>query len=145
MKVIGIDVGVNTGISIWDTEQKRLTMCESGMVHQALSLVEFMFRKDSDLYVRVEDARKRKWIPKDRGREVLQGAGSVKRDSKIWEDFLTDLKIPHEMVAPKNNRTKMKADYFSKVTGYTGKTNEHARDSAMLCFQFKLINKQTKN
>ncbi len=65
-----------------------------------------------------------------------QGAGSVKRDCKIWEDFLTDLDIPFEMVAPRKGMTKYSAAAFKKLTGYEGKTSEHARDAAMLVFGF---------
>ena len=31
--------------------------------------------------------------------------------------------------------TKSKADTFKKLTGWTGRTNEHARDAAMLVFR----------
>ena len=83
---------------------------------------------------RFEDARLRKWIPQIKGKEVLQGVGSVKRDAGIWEDFLRDLGVPFEMVAPKNNITKLSADSFRKITGWQSKTNEHSRDAAMLVF-----------
>lgn len=129
--VIGIDSGVNTGLAIWDRQDKTLE-CFSLMIHQAL---EFIFKYRPDCFVRVEDARLRKYITG--GREKLQGAGSIKRDAKIWEDFLTDKNIPFEMVAPKNNRTKLSADVFKKLTGFVGKTNEHARDAAMLVYGFK--------
>jgi hypothetical protein len=60
----------------------------------------------------------------------------VKRDCQIWEDYLTDLRIPFEMVAPKNNATKLTAEQFRRITGYEGKTNEHGRDAAMLVYGF---------
>lgn len=62
------------------------------------------------------------------------GAGSIKRDAKIWQDFLEDGKYNFEMVAPKNNTTKLRADVFSKMTNWKDKTNEHSRDAAMLVF-----------
>lgn len=34
--------------------------------------------------------------------------------------------------APKNNRTKLTAEQFNRLTGWTARTNEHSRDAAML-------------
>ena len=123
---IGIDPGVNTGVAIWNSEKKELE-CFSLMIHQAFELV-----KKYDCFVYVEDARLRKYITG--GREKLQGAGSIKRDSKIWEDFLTDKNIAFKLIAPKNNRTKLDSVTFTKLTGFKGRTNQHERDAAMLVF-----------
>lgn len=128
---IGIDPGVQTGISLWDRNEKKLGIVSSMKIHEAMKVVE-LWNLDI-VKVRVEDARQRKWFGKS-SREVLQGAGSIKRDCKIWEDFLTDLGIDFEMVAPKNNKTKLTAEAFKKITGYGQKTNEHARDAASLVF-----------
>ena len=79
-----------------------------------------------------EDARLRKWIPKTSGREVLQGAGSIKRDCSIWEEFFDLHKIKAFPIAPKDTKTKMNAQLFARLTGWTGRTSEHARDAALL-------------
>lgn len=129
--VIGIDSGVNTGFSIWDRQGQKLIECYSVMIHHAFELI---LKYRPECFVRVEDARLRKYIIG--GREKLQGAGSIKRDAKIWEDFLTDKNIPFEMVAPKNNRTKLDDANFKKITGFEGRTNQHARDAAMLVYGF---------
>lgn len=133
---IGIDCGVNTGLCVWSTNRKRIEQIVTVPIHEAMDLIKTWHEFPGDIFVRVEDARLRKWIPRqknenaERGRR--EGAGSVKRDAKIWEDFLTALNIPFKMVAPKNNNTKVAAEYFKKLTGYNGKTSEHARDAAML-------------
>lgn len=135
MKItIGIDSGTETGFAVWDSEQKCLLQVNTMKIHQAMQKVlKCYLLYPGNVRVRVEDARKRKWFGNS-GREQLQGAGSIKRDAVIWEDFLTDHGIPFEMVAPKNNQTKMTADYFKRVTGWKLRTNEHGRDAAMLCF-----------
>ena len=66
----------------------------------------------------------------------MQGAGSIKRDAKIWEDFLMDIGVNHEMISPAKNRTKLKADTFKTYTGWENPTNEHSRDAAMLVFNY---------
>ena len=73
----------------------------------------------------------RKWFGKT-DRERLQGVGSVKRDSSIWEEFCDYYSIEYMLIAPKNNRTKTTAAEFKKMTGWEGRTSEHSRDAAML-------------
>jgi len=133
--IIGIDSGVNTGFAVWHTKEKRFFKIESMAIHQAIDQIKAYSNNKDQIFIRVEDARKRNWFGKS-GREQLQGAGSIKRDAKIWEDFLTDLGVQFELVAPKNNKTKLNANAFKNLTGWQGKTNEHSRDAAMLVFQF---------
>jgi hypothetical protein len=130
---IGIDTGVKTGIAVWSVQEKKFTIVETTKIHKAMDRVKF-FHDGYDIKVRVEDARLRKWIPYESGREVLQGVGSVKRDASIWEDFLTDIICPHELVPPKNNKTKISKEYFNKITGWDRPSSSHARDAAMLVF-----------
>jgi len=129
---IGIDVGTHTGVAVWDKYEKRFVEVVTTTILKAMEIVK-KYEKSDIVQVRLEDARKRKWFG-DSGRERLQGAGSVKRDCVIWEEFLNDRKIPYMLIAPKNNSTKLSAESFKKITGYSGRTNEHTRDAAMLVF-----------
>lgn len=138
---IGIDPGVNTGLALWDKSNKQLHKVESMTILKAIAFITgFTSNDKSQVMVRVEDPRLRKWIPQqknekaERGRN--RGAGSVMRDAQVWEEFLKDQEIPYEMVPPKNNKTKTTAEYFQKITGWQGKTNEHGRDAAMLVYGF---------
>lgn len=139
--IIGIDCGVKTGVAVWVKYDKKLDHIDSCKIHEAMELVDILnSNHPGQVFVRVEDARLRKWIPagknerEERGRR--EGAGSVKRDAIIWEDFLTDKGIPFEMVAPKDNKTKTSAAYFKQLTGYKEQTNEHERDAALLVFGY---------
>ena len=143
MIYIGIDTGVNTGVAVWDNRQRTFLQIETMKIHKAMELVEQYKGKASfegtKIIVRVEDARQRTWYgyntpQKDRAK--LQGVGSVKRDCTIWEDYLADIKVEFQMVAPKNNATKMSSDSFKRLTGWKKPTNEHNRDAAMLVFGF---------
>ena len=136
---IGLDPGSHTGIAVWDGD--RFTEITAMPIHAALekvkSLAEFYSFRGYGATVVFEDARLRKWYgrqtaEKDRAR--LQGAGSVKRDSAIWEDALKDWGIEYKKVAPKNNMTKLSDEAFRRLTGWTARTNEHGRDAAMLVF-----------
>jgi hypothetical protein len=130
--IIGIDCGVNTGITIINRSKRSIVAIKTVMIHQAMQMVKDCHQENlNQVFVRVEDARQRKWFGKN-SNEKMQGAGSIKRDAKIWEDFLTSHDITFEMVAPKNNRTKLTSESFKKITGYQGQTSVHARDAAML-------------
>lgn len=138
---IGIGCGVQTGLSVYSkTDRKLTTVCCMTIVKALDHVRQIEMNNPGEVFVRIEDARLRKWIPKaptesrERGRR--EGAGSVKRDAKIWEEFLLEYKIPHEFVAPKNNKTKVASGYFRKLTGWAAVTNQHGRDAAMLVFGF---------
>lgn len=128
--VIGIDPGAMTGYAIKDTIESKYKVVASDLIVTVMQVV-LDWDMFCDIFVRVEDARLRKWFGKT-SREVLQGAGSIKRDCQIWEEFLTKHRIPHEFVAPKDNKTKLDSKKFKMFTGWKGKTNEHGRDAGSL-------------
>jgi hypothetical protein len=140
--MVGIDTGVKTGICVYRRYDQTFDVLETTKIHTAMERVKFYHTtfEVSGVFVRVEDARLRKFIPyqdsekAERGRR--EGAGYVKRDAVIWQDFLTDLGVDFEMVAPKDNVTKMSVEAFKAMTGYTGITSQHARDAAALVYGF---------
>ena len=134
--LVGLDPGKNTGIAVWNTEAQAFVFLDTVQIHEALQLVFRFDVTDGPVKVYFEDARKRQYLPRERNaseyRGKLMGAGSVKRDSVIWQDALTDWGIPFEMVPPRAGATKWDADTFRRLTGYTGRTSNHARDAALL-------------
>ena len=137
MILIGIDPGVTTGIGIYCTQQEQLIYCSSTNIINAFEIV--LQHKRECRLLRIEDARLRKFFGNS-GREKLQGAGSVKRDCSIWEAFCKRHDIRFELVAPRNNKTKLDAKTFNKFTGFEGITNSHARDAAMLVYKYRVVN-----
>lgn len=150
MTYIGIDTGVNTGFAVWNNRRKAFEEIATVKIHEAMAMVkdwvEACEAKCERIVVRVEDPRQRTWyetnrMTRDEERKRLQGVGSVKRDASVWDDYLADLSKTHkymtyEMVAPKNNRTKLSKEQFVSYTSYSGRTNEHSRDAAMLVFGY---------
>jgi len=135
---IGIDPGVKTGFSAWNIDTKELTHVKTLKIHDAIALLSDI-SSTHIIKVRVEDARKRKWFGHNSVAK-RQGAGSVKRDCKMWEDTLKDFKKKgvindFEMIHPIKGATKLNTDQFKNLTGYQGRTSEHSRDAAMLVFQ----------
>ena len=131
MICIGIDPGTRTGMAVWDSKERKFLSLETLPIHSAM--VEVMnLRIGRDIQVVFEDARQRKWYGKGNTNAKLQGAGSVKRDCSIWEDFCKDYGIPFRAIPPVKGATKITPEYFKMVSHYQGRTSEHSRDAAML-------------
>ena len=138
MKIlIGIDTGVHTGFAVaFDHgEGGELQKVQSLSITQAMqSILEYEDEHDlKDIMLYIEDARKRTWFTG--GREKAQGVGSVKRDAQIWENWCKEQGINFKLIHPAANATKKKVEDFTRMTGWTGRTNEHGRDAAMLVFK----------
>ena len=140
MICIGIDPGTHTGVAVWDSREGKFLSLETLPIHRALEKVKEMSHPfwhmdrlyHDDIQVVFEDARQRTWFGKGDTNAKLQGAGSVKRDCSIREDFCKDYGIPYWAKPPVKGATKVSAEYFKMVSHYTGRTSEHSRDAAML-------------
>lgn len=134
--VVGIDTGKKTGFAVWDSINQKFALIQTMKIHQAMAWIAEHYAGIG--LVIVEDARKARFGRNTyQDRHKAQGAGSVKRDAAIWEDFLEDLSINYCMIRPSKKLSKLNADQFRKITGYTGRTSEHARDAGMLVFKSK--------
>ncbi len=128
--LIGIDPGVTTGIATWDRATRQLVDVCSVDILEAMERVHLL-RLRAEVWF--EDARLRTWFG-TKGREALQGAGSIKRDCAIWEAFCLRHEIPYRALKPQRGATKWTDPAFRTLTGWPGRTNEHARDAAMLVY-----------
>lgn len=135
MIFIGIDTGTHTGVAVWDSEERQFIDIKTLKLHQALQLVITMCKvwHKENVVVLFEDARQRKWFG-HKANAKMQGAGSVKRDAAIWEEFCTDYGIAFRALPPAKGQTKLSPDYFKSLTGWKGRTSDHARDAAMIVF-----------
>ena len=132
---IGIDTGVHTGFAVWYITGQKLINCKTIAIDVAMELVkEYSF---TPIIVIIEDARLRKFFKGENMAAKQQGAGSIKRDAKIWEDYLTRLRIDFKLVNPTSQKTKITPEYFKKISKYEGRTSNHARDAAMLVLGYK--------
>ena len=130
--IVAIDPGVCTGLAMWTGHEFSEVTSMSAV--DALLRVQSLKNFGSLERVVFEDARLRTWFG-TKGKEALQGAGSIKRDCQIWADWLDRLGVPYKAVSPKAKGPKVDAERFAKLTGWTGRTNEHARDAAMLVWR----------
>ena len=139
--IVGIDPGVITGFAVWDDATRSFKEIASLKIHEAMQKIIEM---KPDLVV-FEDARQRSWFggrdakQQKFGAGVREGAGSVKRDCTIWEEFLKDLGVKYLALAPAAKGTKWEVDKFRSVTGWVGRTSQHARDAAVLVFGMSVL------
>jgi hypothetical protein len=73
----------------------------------------------------MEDARMR-----GGSKQAAMGAGSVRRDCSIWEEWATAHQVPLKCISPADKGPKLDAAAFQRLTGWQEPTNEHARDAA---------------
>lgn len=131
--IAGIDPGVKTGLVIWVCHEKNLSVVDTVRLPEAMNMLLHLWREDMLHEIWFEDARQRKWFG-NAGREKLQGAGSIKRDCAIWQEFCEYYEIPFQAIKPAKGQTKWSAEYFQRLTGWTKRTSQHARDAAALVF-----------
>ena len=138
MIVVGLDPGVHTGVAVWDTVSRTILDIRCSGIVDAMEYLRRLKEARGIGLVVFEDARQRKWIPREkdlsqfRGRAM--GAGSVKRDCSIWEEWCKYNRIDCVKTPPRPGMTKLTDAYFRGITGYDRRTNEHGRDAAMLVF-----------
>lgn len=134
---IGIDTGVHTGFAVWDIERQFLRSCDTIQIDEAMETIRETWEAGYSILVIIEDARLRKFFKGENMAAKQQGAGSIKRDAKIWEDYLTRLRIDFKLVNPTSRKTKITSEYFKKISKFEGRTSNHARDAAMLVLGYK--------
>lgn len=144
---VGIDPGSHTGFAEWNANRKEfrlivtLTFWETIRELMAYRDIAGFFKQPCLVTVVLEDPNLNKpvWIrPGQDGRKhikIAQDVGKNKRDAQLLYEWLKYNTFDVRLIRPSGKgTTKMKADQFRKLTGWTDKTNEHERDAAMMVF-----------
>lgn len=145
--LIGIDPGVKTGYAIKDLVSNKIIESGEKTIIEAFEMVKNY--STEQLVVICEDSNK--W--NGRGLSSIekmarsQGAGSSKRESNIWREFLKHHGYLYKMVPPSH---KNKGGYFQKSNKITHKemvryagvnikrSNQHQRDAIMHICDYSL-------
>ena len=139
--LIGIDPGRHTGFS-WALNGHYQGV-ETLRIHKAMQRVDELVSKADDIMIVVEDARLRGCRFKSAAK--AQGAGSVKRDCVIWQDYFEEFaslsSFATLFVSPNKKTTKISPNHFKVLTGWCARTSHHARDAAMLIIDMVQIDR----
>lgn len=136
MKVIGLDPGANTGVATF--EGGSLVSLETIAPHE----IERTIREAMPARVVFEDSRLQShtWT---RGKSGAASAKMARNVGQVdaWCTLITsicgELGIPAHGVSPKSKGAKINAERFEQVTGWTGASNEHTRDAAMVAYPYR--------
>jgi hypothetical protein len=154
-RIIGIDPGVHTGfaMTVRDTENLSWHLAEKGT---EWNLETFSFwgavkrlaaiqleHPDQLPKVYIEDPNINKPTfhrklggesmrsYQARMHKISQNVGMNKRDAQLLIDWLSMRGWDYYPVPPRK-AAKVNAEYFKKLTGYSKRSSQHARDAAML-------------
>lgn len=132
---IGIDPGTHTGMAV--VEDGILTMVKTLGITQAMKWIRIMRENRYDhITLHIENPNLRKFFGKT-GREKLQGAGSIKRDYSIWEEFAKEEGITLVPVPPASIGSQFDNEaVFKAATGWTARTSKHGRDAVKIVIKF---------
>lgn len=121
---IGIDPGVHTGLAV--AEDGKLIRLETLDFWVSYHIVCGLIDEHGSLRVVIE-------VPKTKanwhGSAAAHNVGRVCREAELLADGLELAGAQIERVHPPG---KMDAATFTRITGWTGRTNEHQRDAGML-------------
>ena len=156
--LLGIDPGRNTGIAIIDRDKKKLVKLDTLNFWETVKVLDdftaYIYPKDDmigfvfeaseiQLEVVIEDPNENSFIynqnvaklSKQAAMTVAQSVGRNKEQAFLLIDYLEKKGIKYKTVRPRNRNNgggKWTSEYFCKMTGWQGKSNEHNRDAARL-------------
>ncbi len=134
--ILGIDPGSNTGLA---------TYIGGKLVHlDTIAPVEIAARIELARPARVvfEDSRLLSYTwttikSRPAALKMARNVGEVDAWCKLIVAVCDQFAIPARGISPKGKGAKLQADRFAIVTGWTGSTNEHTRDAAMVAYPYR--------
>lgn len=136
-----------------DTDKSGVATMENGkyVTLECLTLSELIdlfqkHSKDKNTVFVVEDvlAHKPTFRRGDHSQAVRnnisQKVGMVKASCKMIVSMLEQYQCNYEMCRPLKGfakKAKTNAEFFNRITGWTGKTNSDKRDAAMLIYKYR--------
>jgi hypothetical protein len=154
---VGIDGGKNTGFAVWNKTRQRfetiMTLTFWECIEELESLNDYCKEKKHTLTIIVEDVSANKTTFKRKSAEkwaegkgielnerimnkISRNVGSVMRETDLLMEWIERHKIKLVKSRPtKKSLTKLNPEVFKDWTKWEGETNQHERDSAMLCWR----------
>ena len=137
--LLGIDPGTVCGMAaftdgrltgLWSCSSVELLryLCESEIAHVII--------EDSRLQSHIWNASGKTRSP---AMKVARAVGSVDRICGQVEEICVSRNIKLLSVSPLDKGSKVKAEAFREITGWTDRTNEHARDAAMVAWRYRRL------
>ena len=132
--IIGIDPGAHTGKATYI--DGKLAGLQTILPHQIkvhISGAKRVIFEDSRLQSHVFTTTK----SRPAALKMARNIGEIDAWCKLIVSVCEELGIPAHGVSPKSKGAKLNAEDFARVTGWTGKSNQHERDGAMIAFPYR--------
>ena len=134
--LIGLDPGASTGVAIYiGGKLDKLETVEPWRIpeviqaHGAHRVVFEDSRLTSYMFTTVKS--------RPAALKMARNVGEIDAWSKLIVAVCEQLKIPAHGISPKQKGAKLDAKEFERLTGWTGRTNSHERDAAMVAYQYR--------
>lgn len=140
---IGVDPGVHCGVAVFDRDADQIILARTVGFWMLFREVLPSYPPDQADVI-VEDARLNKptftkgndWGGRKR-EKISRNVGSVQAESRL---IIEGLRLLGYNVLPiKPSGRKWDARAVERITGYTGRTSEHARDAIRFCYGVRLV------
>lgn len=138
IRILGIDPGQSTGLAVFvGGKLDELGTC------RPLQLAEVIERVGPSRVV-YEDSRLQSylWTARDKAAmgvalKTARNLGQIDAWCGLILEVCEQLGIDAIGVSPKNKGAKMDAQAFATMTGWTGSSNQHERDAAMVAWPYR--------
>ncbi len=132
--IVGIDPGQNTGIATY--HDGKLTSLKTIKPHQMRDAIV-----GADMVV-FEDSRLTSFMfntvnSRPAALKMARNVGQVDAWCSLIDAICEEAGIKAYGISPKQKGVKLNAEFFSKVTGWAGSSNQHERDGAMVAFPYR--------
>lgn len=132
--IIGIDPGKNTGFATYhDGKLTALQTIQPHRIKEHITGASRVIFEDSRLQSHLFTSSSNRAVALKMARNV----GEIDAWCALITSICDDLGIPAHGISPKAKGAKLRHDAFAKLTGWTGKTNEHMRDAAMVAWMYR--------
>lgn len=137
MLILGIDPGSNTGMATFiDGELLHLRTVDPVGIEEAIRMAnpQRVIFEDSRLQTHTWTQAKTRAAALKMARNV----GEVDAWCRLIVSICERLDIPAHGISPKGKGAKLDAARFRAATGWTGQSNQHERDAAMLAWPYRM-------
>lgn len=134
--IIGIDPGQNTGIATFVngdlTDLETVTPYAMVKILQGRGARRVIF-EDSRLQSHTWSTT----ISRPAALKMARNVGEIDAWCRLIVSLCAEAGIPAHGISPQGKGAKLSAEAFKKATGWTGTSNQHERDAAMVAWPYR--------
>jgi hypothetical protein len=133
MRIVGVDPGSKTGLAVYDKTLKRILEIRTTDFWGCYKYLKDELHDGLIQKVIIEVPKTKSNWHKKSCDITSANIGGIFREAKLLADGIEGLGYEVIRVHPPG---KVDCEYVKRLTGWTGKTNEHTGDAIMLCWGF---------